>query len=183
MAFKWTAPRTWVAAEKPSAATMNSHIRDNLEALNGFVHKTSDESVTSSTVLQNDNELLWSIPQAGTYVFDLHIYALSAANAAGDIKVGFTFPTGTMHFSGWAPDASLASGVIQPGVWVAKLSAASGTDTFDCGLSTSAIGAHIQGVFIATASGTLQVQWAQLGSSANASTVKAGSFMEIRQVA
>lgn len=28
----WTAPRTWVAAEVPSAATMNAHIRDNLSA-------------------------------------------------------------------------------------------------------------------------------------------------------
>lgn len=26
----WTSPRTWVAGEKPTAATMNTHIRDNL---------------------------------------------------------------------------------------------------------------------------------------------------------
>lgn len=29
----WTSPRTWVAGEKPSAATMNAHIRDNLLAI------------------------------------------------------------------------------------------------------------------------------------------------------
>lgn len=29
----WTNPRTWVAGEKPSAATLNTHIRDNLKAL------------------------------------------------------------------------------------------------------------------------------------------------------
>lgn len=29
----WTNPRTWVALEKPTAATMNTHIRDNLNAL------------------------------------------------------------------------------------------------------------------------------------------------------
>lgn len=29
----WTSPRTWVAGEKPSAATMNLHIRDNLKAI------------------------------------------------------------------------------------------------------------------------------------------------------
>lgn len=33
MAF--TTPRTWVAGEKPTAATMNTHIRDNLDALSG----------------------------------------------------------------------------------------------------------------------------------------------------
>lgn len=29
----WTSPRTWVAGEKPSAATMNTHIRDNFKAI------------------------------------------------------------------------------------------------------------------------------------------------------
>jgi hypothetical protein len=29
----WTSPRTWVAGEKPSAATLNEHIRDNFKAI------------------------------------------------------------------------------------------------------------------------------------------------------
>lgn len=29
----WTTPRTWVAGEKPSAATWNTHLRDNLSHL------------------------------------------------------------------------------------------------------------------------------------------------------
>jgi hypothetical protein len=29
----WSTPRTWVAGEKPTAATMNTHIRDQLNAL------------------------------------------------------------------------------------------------------------------------------------------------------
>lgn len=29
----WTSPRTWVAGETPSAATLNTHIRDNLKAI------------------------------------------------------------------------------------------------------------------------------------------------------
>ena len=29
----WTAPRTWVAAEKPPASTLNTHIRDNFKAI------------------------------------------------------------------------------------------------------------------------------------------------------
>lgn len=29
----WTTPRTWVAGEKPSASTLNTHIRDNLAAI------------------------------------------------------------------------------------------------------------------------------------------------------
>lgn len=179
----WTAPRTWVTSEVVTAAVMNAHVRDNLTALNGYVLKTADESVTSSTALQNDNHLAYSIGAAGTYPFDLYLYATSAANAAGDIKVAFTFPTGTMHFSGWAADSGIASGAIQTGVWVAKLSAVSGTDTFDAGLSTATLGIVIHGVLIATATGTLQTQWAQLASNANASTVKAGSHLIVRQAA
>lgn len=29
----WTSPRTWVAGEKPTAATLNTHIRDNFKAI------------------------------------------------------------------------------------------------------------------------------------------------------
>lgn len=29
----WTSPRTWVAGEKPTASTLNTHIRDNLKAI------------------------------------------------------------------------------------------------------------------------------------------------------
>ena len=29
----WTSPRTWVAAEKPPASTLNTHIRDNFKAI------------------------------------------------------------------------------------------------------------------------------------------------------
>lgn len=29
----WTSPRTWVAGEKPTAATLNTHIRDNQKAI------------------------------------------------------------------------------------------------------------------------------------------------------
>lgn len=43
----WTNPRTWVAGEKPTAATLNAHIRDNLSALNA---KTQFGSATSASV-------------------------------------------------------------------------------------------------------------------------------------
>jgi hypothetical protein len=183
MTFKWTAPRTWVAAEKPPASTLNDHIRNNLEALNGYKEKTADESVTSSTTLQDDNHLLFSIPQAGTYVFDARLFMTSAANAAGDIKVGFTFPTGTCHFAFIGLDDTLASGFKGPMHGQGALSATSGTTALALGLSTSTLFGSVQGILIATASGTLTLQWAQLASNASASTVKSGSHMLVRQVA
>jgi len=44
----WTAPRTWVAAEAPSAATMNTHIRDNLAATEAGVLTTEGDLVYAS---------------------------------------------------------------------------------------------------------------------------------------
>jgi len=178
----WTTPRTWVAAEKPSAATMNAHIRDNLVALNGYVLKTADESVTSSTALQNDNHLLYTIGATGTYAFDLYLLATSDANAAGDINIAFTFPTGTLRLWGPGPDPALASGTLAQGRFAAG-AVTSGTAWQDFGLSTTSLGFNIHGLFIATATGTLQFQWAQFASNANATTVRAGSHLIVKQVA
>ena len=179
----WTTPRTFVTAEVETASIFNTHLRSNLNAINGFVRKTADESVTSSAVLQNDDHLLYTISAAGTYVFDVILVGTSAANAAGDIAVGFTFPTGTLHLIGQGPDIGLASGNVQTGQWGAGLSIASGATFNGYGLSTNNVGIWLHGILIATATGTLQLQWAQNTSNASASTVKSGSHMVVKQVA
>jgi hypothetical protein len=178
----WTSPRTWVANEVVTAAEMNAHVRDNLNAINGFVRKTADESVTSSSVQQNDDHLLYAIPAVGTYVFDLYLLALSAANAAGDLQVGFSFPTGTFYLTGFGADAGLASGSVQTGAW-GSAPITSGTAALTYGLSTTSNSIYLHGLFIATATGTVQFQWSQSASNASASTVKTGSHMLVRQVA
>lgn len=179
----WTSPRTWVASEVVTASIMNAHVRDNLNAVNGYSIKTADESVTSSTTLQNDDHLFYTIGAAGTYLIDAWLIGTSAANAAGDIQVGFSFPTGTLAFSGIGPDPALASGTLGQTNWAGIASATSGTSAFGWGLSTSALGLVIRGSFIATGTGTLRLMWAQLSSSASASTLKAGSYMRVQQVA
>lgn len=179
----WTSPRTWVAAETVTAAIMNTHIRDNLNALNGFVRKTADESVTSSVTLQNDDHLLYSIGATGTYVFELVLFGVSAANAAGDLIVGFSFPAGTLHFSGHGLDDTLASGNTGTPRMTGILTATSGATTATFGLSTTTTSIVLRGILIATATGTLQFMWAQFASSASASTLKAGSYMTVKQVA
>lgn len=180
--FKWTIPRTWVGGEKPPAVVLNDHIRNNFEALNGYVRKSVDESVTSSAALQNDDHLSFAIPQAGSYVFELYLDVVSAANAAGDIKVGFAFPSGTLRFSGQGPDVGLAAGAVQTGQWFTHLSATSGVSNINFGCSTTTVTVQIHGLLIATAAGTLQTMWSQDASNANATTVKAGSHMTIKQV-
>lgn len=148
-----------------------------------YVAKTADESVTSSTALQDDDHLLFSITTGGTYLIDAFLYGVSAANTAGDIAVGFSFPTGTLHFSGRGAHNSLAAGSESTGEWIVRLSATSGTTNIPYGLSTAGVAMHLHASFTATATGTLQLIWGQLASDASASTLKAGSHMTILRVA
>jgi len=148
-----------------------------------YVLKSADESVNLSTTLQNDNDLAYTVAATGTYIADLWLYVTSAANAAGDLNVGFSFPTGTLHYSAVGLGLGLASGndgtVTPPTI----LSATSGSSVLGLGLSTALLLVRVHAILIATATGTLQFMWCQNSSNANNSTVKAGSHMIVRQVA
>lgn len=154
-----------------------------LNAQCGYVEKTADQSVTSSSVLVNDTHMLYTIGAVGTYLIDLYLWGVSAANAAGDLKVGFSFPTGTMHFGTAGPSVNLASGSADVSEWIANLSATTGVTFTNVGLSTSVTQTHIHGRFAATATGTLRVMWAQFAANASASTLKAGTHLRVQQVA
>jgi hypothetical protein len=177
----WSAPRTWVTSEVVTAAQLNQEIRDNLNALNGFVRKTTDESITSSTAVQNDDHLLYTIGATGTYVFDLYV-RIVAGNAAGDIQVGFSFPTGTLDLWGPGIDPAIAAGTIASGKFYSA-GATSGTFWTDFGASATATGFNLHGLLQVTATGTLTFQWAQFASNATATTVKAQSHLIVKQVA
>lgn len=150
-----------------------------------FVRKTADESVTSSTTLQNDNELTLAVAANCTYAFRVWLLATDATDANGDIKFGFTFPTSAVcHFSGKGPHTLLASGAFGDGEYIGRNTATSGSTVASYGLTTSVIGIEITGLLIVGANaGNLQLQWAQNTSDANATTVQAGSFMILERVA
>lgn len=182
----WTAPRTWVAGETVTAAMLNQHLRDNLLALTGLVVKASDESVTSSAVLQDDNELTFSVGATGTYLIDLYLIVLSAANAAGDFNLSFTFPTGSggtlFAFAQGVDDALPSSNFAD--LKARGLAITSGTTLVGpFGASTTNTFLWVRCVLVANATGTFKLQWCQNVSNANATTVKAGSHMSWKQVA
>lgn len=150
-----------------------------------FVRKTSDESVTSSTTLQDDNQLTLAVSANCTYAFRVWIMATDATDANGDIKFAFTFPTGAAcHFSGKGPHSLLASGAFGDGEYIARNTATSGSTVATYGLTTSVIGIELTGLLIVSGTaGNLQLQWAQNSSDANATTVQSGSFMTLERVA
>lgn len=180
----WTTPRTWVASEIVTAAVMNAHVRDNFNAINTAVAKTADETVSASTVIQDDDHLLISIGAAGTYHAEVQLWAFSSINAGGDIQCGFSFPTGTLDFAGYGPHNQLASGSNENGEWSGSgYNATSGTTVIPYGLSTTpGVAILLRARLVATATGTLRLRWAQLSASGT-STVRSRSYMELKQVA
>jgi len=67
----WTSPRTWVAAEKPTAATLNTHIRDNFKAIgDAWTAYGSGASWTSTGTAPSLGNGTWNgkYIQAGKFV-------------------------------------------------------------------------------------------------------------------
>ena len=157
---------TWVPGQVLAAADVN----------NWFVplvaYKTSNQSVTSSTTLVNDNAL--SLAVAANAVYRMELGMTYTADTAGDIKIAWTTP---------------ASSTIAQAVCMGlSTTAATSSDDFTVGASSAppfgGIGAGSPAatlyIFIFTTAGTagtLQLQWAQNTSSATATTVQTGSYL------
>lgn len=180
----WPTSSAFTAGQTAGVSSNLNKIRADLTATNGYVEKTADEAVTSSAVLQSDDHLFYTIGSTGKYVVDVWLLVNSAANAAGDLAVGFTFPTATAsRYAGLGPDIGLASGSVQTGQWAAAQSITSGGILTGYGTSTAINTIQLHLVMTFSATGTLQFQWAQAVSNASATRVLAGSHMLVRQVA
>lgn len=168
-----------VAGAKLRASIYNANLTERTDL---YIAKSLDESVTSSTALQNDDVLALAVVANATY-HGMLVAATVGGNAAGDIKFGWTFPTGaTLHFPAVGPHNGIASGSQADGEWIGRLSATSGTTTVPHGASTDVLTSIIYlHLFTGANAGTLQLQWAQQSSSGTASTLKAGSYMWLRR--
>src|SRR6266545_451259 len=119
----WTTPKTWSSGETLTAANFNTHIRDNGDATWHLIaRKTTDESVTSSGVLQNDDQLLWSV--AANEIWIARMYLLFTAATAGDINVSWGFPASGVLYASAPGSLDAAGAVVSP---LSKLTATDGT--------------------------------------------------------
>lgn len=144
------------------------------------VVKAADESVISSIALQDDNELLIAIPGAGTYVIDLDL--IITGPAAGDMRIGASFPAGTCRMLPDSLDNTLAatSGPISR----QTVMIVSGVDPgVGIGTNVSDVYAHIRFFLFATAAGVFTFRWAQSVSTATNTIIRAGSMLRMEQVA
>ncbi len=168
----WTAPRTWVTGETVTAALMNTHIKDNFLSIGptATVVKQTDETVVTSTTLQDDDELLWAMGATESWVFHLGLWFTESAGTTGDFKYAMTGPTDyTTDFNHMATRNT--SDAILPGAVRAE-----GQDTA-VGATSSKRSVHVYGsIETHGTAGNAQVQWAEDVASGTL-TLHEGSFL------
>lgn len=117
----WTDPRTWVAGEFPSAATFNTHVRDNLKAIGDAwtAYTPSWNSTGTQPALGNGTATGFYIAAGdlivfrfkitlgttstvgtGTYSFGLPVAAAATADETLDVTGGLQ-NTGTAFYPCW----------------------------------------------------------------------------------
>ena len=151
-----------------------------------YIAKTADETINSSTTLQNDDHLVLPVVANAVYTFALDLYMTEATDFVGDFKMSFTCPTGAtfdMHGEG-AHVTDLSGGTSSNGEWIGKLATASAGATLSFGVGTGLTGVRVYGrLVMSSTAGNFQMQWAQNASDASGTTLKAGSFMTMTRVA
>lgn len=133
-----------------------------------IVRKTAPETVTSSTTLQDDNHLFFTMTSNGVWQVKLLVIATSASSAA--MKLNFSAPAG----ASWRLVA-VSRGVTD------YLSNELGSDLTTAGVGTFPLSILIEGVVTTAATaGDFRLRWAQSASSANGHTVGINSYLEYR---
>jgi len=165
------AVKVWNVGDVLTAADMNAW------TVPLAAYRTTTQSVTSSTTLQNDNALSVAVAANAVYIVELAL--IYDADTAGDLKLGWTIPAGASitnvadsMLTGTAAattDDQMTAGTTNP------VAGGLGAGT-NCGF----VGKWL--LTISSTSGTLQLQWAQGTSSATATRLFAGSYLLAQRV-
>jgi hypothetical protein len=134
-----------------------------------IARKTSDQSVTSSTTLVDCTSM--GLPVLANEIWKVEFSVVYQTTTTGDIKIGFTFPTGgeTDLNAAWGDN----TGAFAIANWFATTSPTPSKQLYGDANRNHVL---ITGIYVNGANaGTLQLQFAQATSDATATTVKANS--------
>lgn len=155
---------------------------DRVELLSSppYAVKTADQSVTSSTVVVDDNHL--SISLLANTRYDLLAFLVAEGNTSGDLKYQWAFSasTGTSLNIGGAGPLSTITGVDGDGTWLARADTTSSpTPTFIQSTNTSNWTNYLVSgnILVGSSNLTFKLQWAQNASSGTATVLKKGSWL------
>lgn len=169
----------------PFYALQKLRASDLLKMLSRSKVKITDEPLTSTTTLQDDDELFVSVDANVTYAVDVKLLALEASGNGADIKFAWTFPTGCIldlpvvgaHES-WVASAGAALETEWAG-WQNETASPTSSKTF--GTHTTAFSYHMRGTLrVGSAAGTFRLQWAPKNNVVSTVTLKSGSSIELR---
>ncbi len=132
------------------------------------VIKAADQTITSQTTYQNDDELSWAVAANESWFFEL--FLMYDAHATPDMKFTFDVPanaTITWTYLGNGGDDAVHE---------------EGEDNLLSGFGTVKILSFRGKVLTGATAGLVRFQWAQRTSSANATIVKAGSYIVAHEI-
>ena len=129
--------------------------------------KTTNQTITSTTTLTNDDELYFNIGANETWIVRVTVFGLTAGNA--DFKFGMAAPTGSVcSYSGIDIETETTTGQVNTcGTATELLNGTGVSDVYEL------VGAVTSG----STSGTVTFQWAQVTSRNTDTTVYAGSYI------
>jgi hypothetical protein len=146
-------------------------------ALNLSVYKASDETVTNSTTLQDDDALTVSVSASTSYRFRFVIFQTSASGTAG-LKLGIN---GTCTVTDMKAQVTIYDDTTNAIAGFGRITALG--SSVGALVSTGDNYAVIEGTILVNAAGTLLLQWAQnVADAVNGTTVQKNSYCEIRRV-
>ncbi len=177
---------TAITLTKPTVGasrdTWGTTLNTALDQLNAYIvgaWKTSTEAVTSSTVLQNDDNLVCAVVASGVYVAEWRLRVDGAA--AGDFKYAFTGPSGAaMTWESRGLGAADVANVAMVSTDIAAIGTTVTHGTLGAGTTLTVLGTGL--LIVSSTAGNLQLQWAQGTSSGTATNVFAGSWLKLDRV-
>lgn len=168
----FTAPVTRATDFLVTAVIWNAeHVENfNTAVMHLINRKTSDQPVTSSTVLVDCTSLVLPVLANEVWQFDFNI--VYDAGSTGDIKFAFTFPaSGRIDANAAWLSAGVTATVL---AWTGTTTPTAAASAFGTTPDRSFL--PIRGIFTnSTNAGNLQLQFAQNTSDGTASTVRANS--------
>jgi len=142
------------------------------------IRKPADQSVTSSTTLTNDNDLVASLEANATYELEGYLMAFGSTPGVGDMKIDFTIPSGaTMKYTSFGVVASSPATSYEATVNASSTARAIGTNgSTDMGVPIRA------DIVMGSTAGSVQLRFAQNSSNATATGFRAGSRLRFRRI-
>jgi len=159
-----------LAGQRITAALLNSMQPQT-------VIKPSDQSVTSSTTLVNDNDLVAAVVASATYIFACYLDYEGGTQGSSDLKWQWALPSGaTLRYQniGVGTGGGAVTGATCTGATIVA---------FGTSGAASLVAASMTGTLVmSTSPGFLQFKWAQNTSSGTATIVHAQSSLSLARV-